>query len=103
MIEWDRERWVIAGPAGRARLSPHQAVAIDMLTDRPGRRVDRERLMHALFAQRTDGGPDAKSLDVMMHRLRRRLAKVGVPEAIATVWGAGWVWAAGPVERRETQ
>lgn len=103
-MRYDPQRWLLSGPRGRVRLSPHQAVALELLTAQPGRRVDRDVLWHALYRHRRDDPPDPKALDVMMHRLRRQLRAAGVDDAaIATVWGGGWVWEGGPLEKGNLQ
>lgn len=53
----------------------------------------REALIEAVYWG-SDAVPESKSLDVILHKMRRRLSPHGV--VIETVWGQGWRLVAWP-------
>ena len=46
-------------------------------------------LLEALYTDPDDS--EIKSIDVLMHRLRKRLIAAGADGLITTVWGAGYI------------
>jgi two-component system cell cycle response regulator CtrA len=51
--------------------------------------VTKELAMTAFYGLRADGEePEIKIIDVLIHKLRRKLKSYGI--AIATKWGQGW-------------
>ena len=65
-------------------LSPTEFTLLKMLLDNAGRTVRRERLFSSLYG--VTGGIESNSLDVHIHRLRRRLGGT----SIKTVRGIGY-------------
>lgn len=50
--------------------------------------LTKDRIMHALYANRIDAEPQPKIVDVFVCKLRRKIAPFGV--TIETVWGRGY-------------
>ena len=73
--------------AMRLGLTPGESEIYRVLRSREC--VTREALYTAIYAHRPDGGPDRKSLDVMVHKLRCKLAAHG--KRLRTVHAWGWV------------
>jgi two-component system cell cycle response regulator CtrA len=48
----------------------------------------KEQIMHALYAERIDREPEMKILDVLVCKMRKKLAPHGIN--IVTVWGIGY-------------
>jgi len=70
-------------------LSPTEYRALSLLLLRRNTLVTRQVLMDALYGELDE--PSVKSIDVLMHRLRKRLAAAGVGTLITTVWGGGYM------------
>ena len=70
-------------------LSPSEYRVLELLLLRKGSAVTRGALMDLLYGDIDE--PDVKSLNVLLHRLRKRLASAGVDGFIKTVWGAGYM------------
>ena len=71
------------------RLSPTEYRALSLLLLRKNQLVTRQGLMDALYGELDE--PSVKSIDVLMHRLRKRLAAAGVGMLVTTVWGSGYI------------
>jgi two-component system cell cycle response regulator CtrA len=71
------------------RLSPTEFRVLQLLLLRKGALVTKTALMDALYNDPDE--PEIKSIDVLMHRLRKRLAVGGAGALISTVWGAGYI------------
>jgi len=71
------------------RLSPTEFRVLQLLMLRKGALVTKTSLMDALYNDPDE--PEIKSIDVLMHRLRKRLAAGGAAALISTVWGAGYI------------
>jgi two-component system cell cycle response regulator CtrA len=71
------------------RLSPTEFRVLQLLLLRKGALVTKSALMDALYNDPDE--PEIKSIDVLMHRLRKRLAVGGAGALISTVWGAGYI------------
>jgi DNA-binding response OmpR family regulator len=73
---------------GRALLLPaRERALIELLLRRAGRVVRRETIEHQLYGAAGDHGSNV--LDVLVHRLRRRLHDAGAGVAIRTLRGEG--------------
>lgn len=70
-------------------LSPTEYRALSLLLLRRNTLVTRQALMDALYGELDE--PGVKSIDVLMHRLRKRLGAAGVGTLITTVWGGGYM------------
>jgi two-component system cell cycle response regulator CtrA len=71
------------------RLSPSEYRVLQQLMLRKGTLVTKAALLDALYNDLDE--PEIKSIDVLMHRLRKRLAAAGAESAVNTVWGAGYI------------
>lgn len=85
----DAAEWRLSGPDGAdIALTPGEFRLLLALVEQRGRLVDRDRLLAAT------GGEDAdafdRSIDVLLSRLRRKLAEHGGRDLIRTVRGEGY-------------
>lgn len=69
-------------------LTPTHIVILNLLADRRGHPVHRERIETVLYGSRPDGGPRFSSLSVFIHQLRRRLQPFHI--RIENRAGQGW-------------
>lgn len=94
---FDIEAWVLISPDGeKARLSAAEYGVLLLLTEAPGQPVHRDRLFVAL--KKLQSGPDDRSLDVLVSRLRRKFSTSAFKLPIQSVRGVGYVFP-GPVSR----
>jgi two-component system cell cycle response regulator CtrA len=70
-------------------LSPSEYKVLELLVMRKGTVVSKPALMDMLYGEFDE--PDVKSLNVLMHRLRKRLATLGEGNLVRTVWGTGYM------------
>ena len=70
-------------------LSPSEYKVLELLVLRKGAVVSKTALMDLLYGEFDE--PDVKSLNVLMHRLRKRLATLGEGNLVRTVWGTGYM------------
>jgi two-component system cell cycle response regulator CtrA len=70
-------------------LSPSEYKVLELLVMRKGTVVSKPALMDMLYGEFDE--PDVKSLNVLMHRLRKRLATMGEGNLVRTVWGTGYM------------
>jgi two-component system cell cycle response regulator CtrA len=70
-------------------LSPSEYKVLELLVLRRGVVVTKNALMDLLYGEFDE--PDVRSLNVLMHRLRKRLASVGLGAFVRTVWGTGYL------------
>jgi DNA-binding response OmpR family regulator len=78
-------------------LPPREAALLRALLQRAGHAVPRDKAFAAVFAHEAEV-PQADALDVLVHRLRKRLAGAGVE--IVTLRGVGYVLCEEPVSER---
>lgn len=71
------------------RLSPTEYRVLQLLLLRKGALVTKAALLDAVYNDLDE--PEIKSIDVLMHRLRKRLAAGGAEGLVSTVWGAGYI------------
>lgn len=71
------------------RLSPSEYKVLELMILRKGSVVSKTALMDLLYGEFDE--PDVKSLNVLMHRLRKRLAAVGLDTLVRTIWGTGYL------------
>ncbi len=87
----DRARCCLAGPgANETPLTQGELAVLGALLEAQGRVVHRERLVEALAV--TTHTSNARSVDVLVHRLRKKLGEGGVvePRILLTVHGVGY-------------
>jgi two-component system cell cycle response regulator CtrA len=70
------------------RLGPKEYLLLEILILKRGSAVSKAGCMTHLYG--TDDYPEAKTIDVVLCRLRKRLAPHGLSEAIESVWGFGY-------------
>ena len=70
-------------------LSPSEYKVLELMILQKGTVVSKSALMDLLYGEFDE--PDVKSLNVLMHRLRKRLATVGLDTFVRTVWGSGYL------------
>jgi two-component system cell cycle response regulator CtrA len=70
-------------------LSPSEYKVLELLVMRKGTVVSKPALMDMLYGEFDE--PDMKSLNVLLHRLRKRLATMGEGNLVRTVWGTGYM------------
>jgi DNA-binding response OmpR family regulator len=73
-------------------LSPRESSLLEMLLRRAGRVVPREALEQGLYNFDTPTTPNA--VEVLVHRLRKRLSDAGAKLTVHTVRGVGYLLAA---------
>lgn len=74
----------------QARLTGCQRVIMGLLLDKAGHVVTRETMENEFNRGRADP-PQPKTIDVHIHRLRRKLKQIGSSLVIETVWDEGWI------------
>lgn len=74
---------------GRVVLPPRETALLELLLRRQGNVVTRETLEQSLYDFGTTLGSNA--LEVLVHRLRRRLAEAGANAVIHTLRGVGYL------------
>lgn len=70
-------------------LSPTEFRVLELLILRKNTLITKSAVMDTLYGDIDE--PEIKSIDVLMHRLRKRLGAAGVGALITTVWGAGYI------------
>ncbi len=60
-------------------MDSHRKIILSVLSKKPGRIVDKNRLIEAVYGDRADGGPDStdSAINVHLHRLRKDLSAFG--------------------------
>jgi two-component system, cell cycle response regulator CtrA len=70
------------------RLGPKEYLLLEFLVLKRGSAVSKTACMAHLYG--TDDYPEAKTIDVVLCRLRKRLAPHGLADTIESVWGFGY-------------
>jgi two-component system cell cycle response regulator CtrA len=70
------------------RLGPKEYLLLEFLILRRGSAVSKTACMNHLYG--TDDYPEAKTIDVVLCRLRKRLTPHGLADIIESVWGFGY-------------
>jgi two-component system, cell cycle response regulator CtrA len=70
------------------RLGPKEYLLLEFLLLKRGSAASKTSCMSHLYG--TDNYPEAKTLDVVLCRLRKRLAPFGLADTIESVWGFGY-------------
>ena len=76
--------------AQQLRLTESQRLIVGILLDHAGHVVTRERVLDAFSRGRSDP-PQPKTIDVHVHKIRRKLKQIGSSLVIETVWDEGWI------------
>lgn len=76
----------------RLHFTHRETTILCLLIKRRGRVVTKGQLFDELYSLLPSvDWPQEKTIDVFMCKLRKRLAAQGVPLAIETIWGRGWL------------
>lgn len=70
------------------RLTPSQFRIASCIVAARGKTVSADAIMEALYGDDPDGGPEEKTIDVHLCKIRKALPALGI--AIETVWGRGY-------------
>jgi len=69
------------------RLTVKEYAILELLVLRKGMVLTKDMFLDHLYGG--TGEPDSKIIDLLVCRVRRKLADAGAPDAISTVWGRG--------------
>jgi len=96
-LKIDRDRRVVTVDGEPAALTPREFEIVCLLAWRDGRVASRDEILEMVWGDATEGG--AASLEVLVARIRRKLARPGRGEVIRTARQAGYAWAL-PLSKR---
>ena len=71
------------------RLTGKEYAILELLVLRKGMVLTKEMFLNHLYGGMDE--PEAKIIDVFICKLRRKLADVGAPNVIGTIWGRGYM------------
>ncbi|HEY3815800.1 MAG TPA: response regulator transcription factor [Polyangiaceae bacterium] len=86
----DADRRVVLVDGARLPLTAREFDIVAVVSSRDGRVVPRDELLEAVWG--SDGGRAGASLEVLLVRIRRKLAEHGVRDALRTVRQVGYAW-----------
>ncbi len=69
------------------RLTGKEYAVLELLVLRKGMVLTKDMFLDHLYGG--TGEPDSKIIDLLVSRVRKKLADAGAPDAISTVWGRG--------------
>jgi len=72
----------------KLQLTPTEYKFIELLVRKRGTSVTKDAFLTYLYTNRVE--PDAKALDVVASRIRKKFAAAGVGEILKNVWGHGY-------------
>jgi DNA-binding response OmpR family regulator len=87
----DRDRRMVTIGEERVPLTAREFEIVALLAWRDGRVVTRDELLDGVWGDTSEGA--AASFDVLVARIRRKLAERGVRDAIRTLRQVGYSWA----------
>lgn len=87
----DRDRRVVISERGVAPFTAREFDIVALLAWADGRVLSRDHILEAVWGDADERA--AASLDVLMTRIRRKLAEAGVTDAIRTTRNVGYAWA----------
>jgi len=87
----DRDRRIVTVDGAPLALTPRELEILALLAWRDGRVVARDDILEAVWGDASEGA--AASLEVLVARIRRKLAEHGVRDALRTVRHVGYAWA----------
>jgi two-component system cell cycle response regulator CtrA len=88
-VELNVDRHEVTVRGKKLAISRLEFRMLELLFLKQGSVVHNNVFLKQLYAEMDS--PDAKTIDVMVCRLRKKLADAGVPELIGTVWGHGYM------------
>jgi two-component system cell cycle response regulator CtrA len=85
-----RQQLASAGwrPPVELGLTPNEAVVLGVLMARDV--ATKDAIHTALYGLEIDGGAEPKIVDVFICKIRAKLRRAGLTDAITTVWGVGY-------------
>lgn len=86
-LHWDRATGVCYLDHAPLELTPRESALLGALMERPGHAVTKERLTAMVFP--ADHAPQTDAVEVVVHRLRKKLQDTGVQ--ITTLRGLGYL------------
>jgi DNA-binding response OmpR family regulator len=86
----DTDQRTVTVDGARLPLTRREHDIIEFVSSREGRVVPRDDLLEAVWGESTDHA--GASLDVLLVRIRRKLADRGVRDALRTVRNVGYTW-----------
>jgi DNA-binding response OmpR family regulator len=92
VVDTDRRAVSVAG--NRVPLTARELDVVAFVSSRDGRMVSREELLEAVWGEGSERA--ARSLEVLLVRIRRKLADRGVCDALETVRHLGYRWSLEP-------
>ena len=87
----DRDRRIVTASDSRLPLTAREFDIVALLAWRDGRVVARGEILEAVWGDPSESA--AASFDVLVARIRRKLAQHGVRDALRTVRHVGYAWA----------
>lgn len=84
----DQMRRSVAVDGRAVRVTRREYDVLEILMLRRGTLLTKEDFIQRLYG--ADEGPDSRTLDVFICKLRRKLAAVGAADVIRTAWGRGY-------------
>jgi DNA-binding response OmpR family regulator len=87
----DRDRRIVTASSSRVPLTAREFDIVAMLAWRDGRVVARDEILEAVWGDASERA--AASFDVLVARIRRKLAQSGFRDAVRTVRQVGYSWA----------
>jgi DNA-binding response OmpR family regulator len=96
-VDVDRDRRIVTVGDSRLPLTAREFDIVALLAWRKGRVVPRGEILEAVWGDATERA--AASFDVLVARIRRKLAERGVRDALRTVRQVGYAWALEPSKR----
>jgi two-component system OmpR family response regulator len=90
VLEIDRDRRTLSVEGEMVALTPREFEIAAHLAWREGRVVARDELVESVWGESSDGA--SASFEVLLARVRRKLAERGVRDAIRTVRQVGYAW-----------
>jgi DNA-binding response OmpR family regulator len=87
----DRDRRVVSVDGAKVPLTAREFDVVALLAWRDGRIISRDELLESVWGDVSDGA--AGSLEVLLVRIRRKLAERGVRDALRTTRQVGYSWA----------
>jgi two-component system OmpR family response regulator len=86
----DRDRRLVTVEGQRLPLTTRELDVVTLLAWRGGHVVPRDEILEAVWGDATESA--AASLEVLIARIRRKLAEGGVNDALRTVRQVGYAW-----------
>ncbi|NKC29491.1 winged helix-turn-helix domain-containing protein [Falsiroseomonas selenitidurans] len=88
-VTLNQARMVITVDGRELRITRREYDVMEMLFLRRGNLVTKADFLSRLYG--TEEGPDSRTLDVFICKVRRKLAAAGAAEFIRTAWGRGYM------------